>query len=209
MHLPDHITLRWESSDSEQGEAWTALLSDEEQERLETFKSAKRKRAFVLGRTSARRLLAGRLGIAPEAVPLHVAPDGAVEVAGAPYHLSIAHTEEHAVVAAAESDIGVDLERIVPRRPDLYRFLFCPEDYPLFEALDLDRTHAHVLCWTLKEATLKAMRTGFRRSPKDVRLSIDTAAQSAQAQVDSRRWRLRFEEHNGCYLTVAYDETEG
>ena len=209
MHLPDHITLRWESFDSEQAEAWTALLSDEEQERLETFKSPKRKRAFALGRTSARRLLAGRLGIAPRAVALRVAPDGAVEVADAPCQLSIAHTEEHAVVAAAESDIGVDLERIVPRRPDLHRFLFYPEDYPLFEALDLDRTHAQVLCWTLKEATLKAMRTGFRRSPKDVRLSINTAAQSARAQVDGRRWQLRFEERSGCYLTVAYDETEG
>ncbi|MGI9174565.1 MAG: 4'-phosphopantetheinyl transferase family protein [Rhodothermales bacterium] len=209
MHLPDHIDLRWESFDSEQAETWTSLLSDEEQERLETFKSVKRKRAFALGRTSARRLLAGRLGVAPEAVPLHVAPDGAVEVDGSPYHLSIAHTEEYAVVAAAERDIGVDLERIVPRRPDLYRFLFYPEDYPLFEALELDRAHAHVLCWTLKEATLKAMRTGFRRSPKDVRLSINTAAQSARAQVDGRRWQLQFEERSGCYLTVAYDGTEG
>ena len=52
------------------------------------------------------------------------------------------------------------------------------------------------------------MRTGFRRSPKDVRLSIDTAAQSALAEVDGRRWQLQFEERRGCYLTVAYDEAE-
>ena len=209
MNLPDHIDLHWLTFDPDQARAWTALLSEEERQRLDAFKSAKRRRAFLLGRTSARRLLADRMGVEPEAVPLRVAPDGAVEVEGAPYYLSIAHAEEHAVAAVARRGIGIDLERIMPRRPDLHRFLFHREDYGLFDALDLDRTHAQVLCWTLKEATLKAMRTGFRRSPKDVRLEINTAAQAASAQIDERRWGLQFEERDGCYMTVAYDEAEG
>ena len=184
-----------------------ALLPEEERARLEAFKSVKRRRTFVLGRTSARLLLADQMGLPPEAVPLRVAEDGAVEVAGTPYHLSIAHTDTHAVAAVAERAVGVDLERIRPRRPDLPRFLLHPDEHDLLDRLDPDRTSALILCWTLKEATLKAMRTGFRCSPKEVRLDVGADARSIMADVRGCRWRLGFERRGGCFLAVAYAET--
>ena len=208
MNLPPDVRLQEVSFDPARHEQREALLSAEERARLGTFRSIKRQRAFVLGRTSARLLLADQMGLPPEAVPLRVTADGAVEVEGAPYCLSITHTEARAVAAVAERAIGVDLERIRPRRPDLHRFLLHPDEYDLLDVLASDRTSALILCWTLKEATLKAMRTGFRCSPKDVRLDVDLAASSVAAHVQGRRWPLGFEQCDGCYLAVAYAETE-
>lgn len=208
MDLPPDVRLQQVSFDPDRHEQRVALLSVEERARLGTFKSLKRQHAFVLGRTSARLLLADQMGLPPEAVPLRVAADGAVEVEGGPYRLSIAHTGAYAVAAAAGRDVGVDLERIAPRRLDLHRFLFHPGEYDLLDGLASERTSALILCWTLKEATLKAMRMGLRRSPKDVRLDVGPEAGSATAHIDGRHWQLRFERRNGCYLAVAFEDPD-
>ena len=206
--LPSDVRLCYVAFDPDQHERRAALLSEEERARMAAFKSPKRRQDFVLGRTSARVLLADQMGLPPEAVPLRVADSGAVDVEGAPYRLSIAHADAHAVAAVAERPIGVDLERVRPRRPDLHRFLLHPDEGGLLDRLAPDRTSALVLCWTLKEATLKAMRTGLRCSPKDVRLDVRPGGTSIAADVRGCRWRLAFERRGGHYLAVAYAETE-
>ncbi len=192
--------------DPAQAEAMTMSLPPEEQDRLATFTHAGRRQSFVLGRAAARTLLAECLGVAPPQVPLRVADDGGVDVDGAAVKLSIAHSGEHAVAAVAPRLIGIDLERIAPRHEALPRFLLHPDEYAAFEALPLDRTRSVILCWTLKEATLKALRTGFRRSPKKLRLEIDLPAQSARVHLlDRPPMHLRFEERQGYYVAVAFE----
>jgi len=160
---------------------------------------------FTLGRAAARTLLAERLDLAPAEVPLHVADDGGVDVVGAAMKVSISHSGGHAVAAVAERVVGIDLERIAPRHPRLPGFLLHPDEYPVFEALPLDRARALMLYWTLKEATLKALRTGFRRSPKEIRLSVDLAAETGLAHiVEEAPMHLRFTERGSYYLAVAF-----
>ena len=160
----------------------------------------------MLGRAAARTLLAERLGVDPAQVPLHVAEDGGVDVLGAALALSIAHSGAHAVAAVAERPIGIDLERIAPRHERLPRFLLHPDEYAAFDALPLDAERSAILYWTLKEATLKALRTGFRLSPKKLRLEIDLPTQSARAHViDHSPMRLHFEERDAYFLAVAFE----
>ena len=173
---------------------------------MTTFAHDSRRRSFLLGRAAARTLLAERLAMTPPQVPLHVADDGGVDVGDAATRVSIAHSGEHAVAAIAQRAVGIDLERIAPRHDGLLRFLLHPDEYVAFEALPLDHTHALILCWTLKEATLKALRTGFRRSPKKLRLEIDYSAQSARVHLlDRPPMHLRFEKREGYYLAVAFE----
>ena len=205
MNLPPDIAVRWVTYDPAQAAAMKASLPPEEQDRLATFTHAGRRQSFVLGRAAARTLLAERLGMAPTQVPLRVADDGSVDVDGAALNLSITHSGEHAVAAIAPRIIGIDLERIAPRYEGLLRFLLHPDEYAAFDALPLDDTHSLILYWTLKEATLKALRTGFRRSPKKLRLEIDLLARSARAHLlDRPPLHLRFEEREGYYLAVAF-----
>jgi 4'-phosphopantetheinyl transferase len=192
-------------------ETWKAWLSEAERKRRDAFGAASRKREFLAGRAAARSLLARHLGCTPADVPLQVAADGAVDVPGTRWHLSIAHTgpkdAPRAVAVCAPHPIGVDLEQIRLRSPALRRFLFAPEDRALPDALPHDANTALLLCWTLKEAVLKARRSGFRLSPKALRLHVDAAATAATARVDGgATWRLAYTRWMDAWCAVAWGD---
>ena len=160
-------------------DTWRTWLSGEELACLDTFGSEKRRREFIAGRAAARSLLARRLACDPADVPLRIADDGAVDVApspepqSAPVHLSIAHSGPHAVAVISEQPVGVDLEEIVPRDPGLERFLMAPDQRGVISDWPYAWDESLVLAWTLKEAVLKARRSGFRLSPKKLHLTLN------------------------------------
>lgn len=182
------------------------MLSPEEEERVRGFAQDKRRREFILGRAAARLLLSERLGVHPVSVPLHVAESGAVLVTNASINVSIAHSGDHAVAAAASRQVGVDIETITPRHSGLHRYMLHPDEHDLLHSLPLDLDRARILFWTLKEATLKAMGTGLRFSPKKLLLDIELETETAVVHVeDGRYWHARFEEWDGYYVAVAFE----
>lgn len=210
MILPPDIAFRLASRPASEPPR-TEGLPPAERDRAATFGSAKRRREFVLGRVTARTLLAEHLALAEPDVPLRIGEDGAPEIEGVGLHLSITHasTAERSFAAAAVAPhpVGVDLEVIRPRRPDLYRFVLHPDEYGLLDALPHDHDAAQVLLWTLKEAALKAMRTGFRCSPKKLRLSIEPGQRSGSVRVeDGGTWALRYAEGEGTFVAVAFPD---
>jgi 4'-phosphopantetheinyl transferase len=199
---------RWLTEDPDRRGEREALLHDEERTRRDTFGHAGRRRSFTLGRAAARLLAGDVLGEAPANVPLRRRSDGAVVVEGYDGALSIAHTGPHAVAALAPHPLGVDLERIQPRHPDLPGFLLHPDERRLLERLPLDRTRGVILCWTLKESALKARRSGLRTSPKKLRLK-DVQPAAGRALIRDPEgpvalWQARFAERDDCYLTFVY-----
>lgn len=206
MLLPDDVWLRTEAFDAARVDAWLALLSDEERARYAAFRVEKRRREFLLGRVTLRRLLAERLSEAPSAILLHVTEAGAIEVPGAPYHVSLAHADDRAVAVVGRRRVGVDLEPVRPCTPRVIDFVLRPDERDLLDTLPMDREHAFILCWTLKEATLKALGTGFYRAPKKVRLEIDASARRAALRAwDESRWAACFEDVDGAILSVVYE----
>lgn len=204
--LPSAIRSCWLTYAPDRMPAWERLLSEEERERRASFGHPKRRRQFTLGRAAARQLAGEVFDVPPEAVPLVVAEDGAVELKGQDAALSIAHGGPHAMAALAPYPIGVDLERIQPRHPELTRVLLHPQEHDLLERLPLDREHAIILCWTLKEAVLKAQRTGLLCSPSALRLDVNVEAQQATVFEDERTWSARFAAQDGYYFTVTFPE---
>ena len=206
MDLPSDIALCRLRFAADEAARMEALLSPAERMQMLSYKHAGRRQEFVLGRAAARQLLAERLGTDAARVPLRVAGDGAVEVVGAEYYVSIAHSGEDAVAAVGTRRLGVDLERIAPRHPELHRFLLHPDEYGIFEKLPLDRTRACILYWTLKEAALKALRTGFRLSPKKLRLDLDLENRAARTHVEGGPvLHSRFEEDGQFFTAVAFE----
>lgn len=193
--------------EADQKAYWTDLLSREERARLHGFGSEKRRHQFMLGRAAARLLLADMYNTKPEAVALCVADDGAVEVEGRPCTLSITHAGPYAVAAIGPQELGVDLEHIQPRARGISRFLLHPDERGLLDRLPLDREHGVILCWTLKEAALKASRIGLRLFPNKLRVFIDVPGQTARVEGPGTAiWRVPFEERNGFYLAFAYPD---
>lgn len=204
QRLPSGVYLRSETYEEGRAGAWTEWLSEEEQGCLASFGARSRRCEFLAGRAAARSLLSDRLGVAPEEVPLRRADDDAVEVDGRAWHLSIAHSGLRAVAACAGHAVGVDLEQIQERDAAIARFLFAPADRDIVSTLPYGDNSSLILCWALKEAVLKARRSGFRRSPKDLALSVDTERNRAQVDVQgAERWDVVYEELNGYWGTVA------
>lgn len=206
MTLPDDVTFRHLRFDPDHLEAWETLLSIEEADRARTFSRGKRRDEFILGRAAARMLLSERMGVNPRDVSLEVAQGGAIDVVGSDLHVSIAHSGDHAVAAAAPRYVGVDIETIAPRHVDLHRYMLHPEEHELLDSLPLDHERAQILCWALKEAVLKGMRVGLRYSPRKLQLNIDMAREAAVVSTESgKRWTAFFEEWDSYYVAVAVE----
>lgn len=189
--VPGSVALSAVTYDEDDASTWREWLSAEERSCIASFGAETRRREFLAGRAAARQLLAEPLDTTPDRVPLRRAEDDAVDVEAGDWHVSIAHSGPHAIAACARHSIGADLEHVEPRDPAIARFLFAPEDRGLVEALPYDADAALVLCWTLKEATLKARRTGFRTSPKELLLTVEPADQQARVEVEGGgRWTL-------------------
>jgi len=189
------------------------LLSDAERARLATFGHDSRRRQFALGRLVARTLAAEVGGGSPPTVDLGVADDGAPTLPDA--HVSIAHTgrggDVAALAAVAVVPVGVDLERVAPRRPDLWRRILRPEEHGLLDALGGPTDDAQTLLWVLKEAVLKAQRTGFRAGGQSVHIGLkaDGAPPErglATAASGTGDWRLAFGREGDLWLAVAWAE---
>ena len=187
-------------------EGQRALLDPGERARCEAFGSAERRRSFVAGRTALKTLMARCTGQSPGTVRIHVAADGSLDVAG-PRYASLAHSGDWAVAAQASVPVGIDLEQIQPRDAAVARFLFAPTDRDTLHTLPGTESERLVLAWTLKEAVLKARRSGFRCSPKHIQLHVDAAARTACAVVTRTpphdRWHLTFGRRHGCWWAWA------
>ena len=206
MNLPEHITYRYHRINDVDLDQAHAVLSETEQAYLTSVSHEKRITEFTAGRIVARQEAASLLETSPQKINLVVKDDGSLDLADTPYNISLAHTREGVGVAISRNaPVGIDLEHIKPRHKNLYKFILDPSEYHLLESLPLERERIIILCWTLKEATLKGLRTGFRCSPKKIRLDIDANAQTASIQTpDNTVWTAHYEEYDHAYLTVAY-----
>lgn len=190
-------------------EARPEVLSEVERQRLAGFSHPDRRAGFVLGRTAARTLLAERLGVAPEAVPLRVGADGAPVVAGASgVVVSIAHAgrgEAVGAAAVAERPVGLDLERVRERQPGLWRRMLAPEERAVLDALGGPTDDSQTLLWSVKEAVLKGCRTGLRAGMRSVTLSgLDAERQRlGAADAEGRLWRVGYARRGDLWVCLA------
>lgn len=206
MELPGHISYTYRRLEEIAPERGLQVLSDKEQVFLGQISNKKRRLEYIAGRLVARELAGEALRCKPEDVDLRIHEDGALFLHNVSYGISLAHTHNGVCAAIARQDeVGIDIETIQPRDEGLHRFFLHPDEYELLEALPFGRHESLILCWTLKEATLKGMKTGFRCSPKKLRLSIDVDKQTARIDIqDQNPWIAHFEKRDECYLSLAY-----
>lgn len=213
QRVPPDVFVRDMTYHAAEADRWRRWLSQPERRRMDEFGAQSRRREFLTGRAAARKLLSVRLQVSPSEVPLRRASDEAVDVTGEDWHLSIAHSGPHALAACARYPLGIDLEHIEPRDPAIARFLFAPGDRGLIEALPYDVDAALILCWTLKEATLKARRSGFRTSPKDLQLTVEPSQNAARVEVENgarwSAWYARLDEYWSALAVPSSSEETG
>jgi 4'-phosphopantetheinyl transferase len=146
-----------------------SALSRDERERADRFRFSRDRRRYVAARGILREILAMRLGHEPAALQFEYGERGkpALKKAcgGGELFFNIAHSADHGVFAvSAVAELGIDVEvvRPVPDRDAIARRFFTPGESAAIAALPASlRTQAFFLCWTRKEAFIKALGEGL------------------------------------------------
>lgn len=146
-----------------------------------------RYRQWLLGRAAAKVLLdkhsqaAGQAELLPGSIHIQRIDTGwpkprYVDGGDIPVSLSISHTSDKALCALcpkAEGTLGADIEVIAPRSKHLLEDFYTSAEREYLHALEsAEQARAATIIWCIKEAALKARRTGFHESATSVAVGV-------------------------------------
>ncbi|MEG1395926.1 MAG: 4'-phosphopantetheinyl transferase superfamily protein [Oscillospiraceae bacterium] len=75
-------------------------------------------------------------------------------------HFNVSHSGSFALCCVAESPVGADIERIVPRRDTLPQYVFSPQEFAYYQEQGGNWATFYTL-WTLKESGAKQRGGGI------------------------------------------------
>lgn len=180
-------------------------LDQEELDRWHRYRHPRPRRQFALCRSALRRVLCERLGCANQDLRFvaleHGKPGALVGEEPVRASFNVSHGGNHGLVAfAPRGRLGVDVEeRSLRHDPDGHiRKVFAPhEQEALAAARGAHKTRLFFRLWTLKEAVIKALGTGFSLDtstfeipPSMYRDGERRAATFSLPHAPDVRWRL-------------------
>lgn len=165
-----HVDLR---ADRHREERALALLDDEERRRWDRFVVQGARRQFALCRAALRINLCERLGCANDELSFgyleHGKPFARVNGTPSPASFNVSHSGLNGLIGFAEHDgLGVDLEERAPDRnfDGIGSSVYGPgERRALTAAAGPQKADVFYRLWSLKEALIKALGTGFSLNP--------------------------------------------
>ena len=165
-----HVDLTPRGGSADKALSW---LDEDEHERWQRYVFDRSRRQFALCRSSVRSILCRQLDCRNDQLTFGFAEHGKpfALVAGAPVPISfnVSHSGRHGLVGiTSKGRLGVDVEeRIPPNDIDgISEFVFGPyEQSDIARATGNDKSHLFFTIWTLKEALIKALGTGFSLNP--------------------------------------------
>jgi 4'-phosphopantetheinyl transferase len=142
-----------------------SILAADELNRAGRFRFAHLRHSFILARGALRILLGAYLDRPPSAIQFQYGSKVKPSLATAFPRFNASHSGDLAVFAfTANCEIGVDVDQIrpVPDMQDIANRFFCTEEAAELTSLPPDQQEqAFFLCWTRKEAYIKAIGDGL------------------------------------------------
>jgi 4'-phosphopantetheinyl transferase len=117
------------------------------------------------------------------------------------FYWSVSHKRHWAAAVIADRPVGVDIERIEPKRPEMFDELACADEWSLLPArswLDFFRL------WTAKEATLKANGVGIGEF-RQCRVTNVPDDKTMWLEYRARRWKVEHFHHDDHVAAVTVD----
>lgn len=152
-------------------DALRRLLDPVELARADRFLRRKHGRRFVVARSALREVLGRELGVGPQEIAFEYGEHGKPELDPARHRgdlqFNLSHSHELALVAVTRgARIGVDVEhrRRIERAMKIAERFFSEAEKAALGGLPEAAHHeAFLLCWTCKEAYIKAIGEGLSR----------------------------------------------
>ncbi|MBV9268864.1 MAG: 4'-phosphopantetheinyl transferase superfamily protein [Acidobacteriaceae bacterium] len=195
-----------------------SLLADEELDRANRFRFEHLRRSYIISRAALRMLLGCYSRTAPKNIHFDYSPNGKPSSnASADICFNASHSKAFTLLAfTRECNIGVDLEEIRPLSDmtAIARQFFCADEAAELLSLPAaERRHAFFLCWTRKEAYLKATGDGLSIGLDRFRVSLRPSEPArfihfAEEVPSAKRWVLHdLKPVQGYAAAVAYSGT--
>jgi 4'-phosphopantetheinyl transferase len=176
-----------------------ATLAEDELSRASRFVFERDRRHFVAARSILRSILSRYLQRPAASIVFSYTPEGKPrlhpEDADFPIRFNLSHSNGLAVCAVSrDREIGIDVEKIRSGfRGDAIaqRFFSSKEITELRSLPPEQRDEGFFLCWTRKEAYVKAQGAGLSIPLHTFDVSLTPGMPERLASVDSDRWTLR------------------
>ena len=171
-------------------------LSADEKSRADRFVFAGDRDRFVAARGILRELLGSYAGTAPAELKFDYGSQSKPELSPAhpPIRFNLSHSHGLAVYAfARERHLGIDLELIQPEFAGdeiAERYFSAPELAELRALPPETRAEGFFLCWTRKEAYVKARGEGLQISLASFDVSLTPGKEERLRSDDALRWQL-------------------
>ncbi len=170
LEQPAEVVLKLES-----------VLSEEERQRADSFRSKENRQSFIVSRGILRNLLYRYTDIQPDQIQFNYTIHGKPFLAGPESAPDISFNLSHAglLVLYAFSwgrQVGIDVECIHPMEEmdQVAEINFSPREYNKFlRTREKERLTAFYNCWTRKEAFIKAVGSGMSFPLREVEVSFE------------------------------------
>lgn len=193
LELAGHASMQlwWADLDQAHRYASEGCLSREEVQHSDRFRQEVLTLRYRAGRVLLRRLLASKLGCAPDAVRLETGTLGKPHLAGdRSLQFNLSHSAQYALFGLAEgTPLGVDIEVNDRAFDDLDAT--AATCFTSAELLQLrahpasERYAAFLRGWTRKEACLKAIGTGLSVEPCSFEAGLETTPRQVRFELDT------------------------
>ena len=155
-----------------------SLLDERERARAERLRVPAVRRRFIAARAALRTVLGESTGTEPAAIRFAYGERGKPRLAAGGPHFNASDSGDWAVVALADTGLGIDLEvvRNLRNADGLARRICTERELERFERLpEPERDAALLRLWTCKEAGLKALGVGLAGGLRNVEVEMDGA----------------------------------
>lgn len=155
------------------------LLSLFEQQQAKRFYRLQDRQAYTVTHGICRLILSRYLKKPAQRIQIEQAPHGKPLLNSATdLHFNLTHSGSKALVAVGRCPLGIDMEWMKPDLPfdELVPQFMSPQEQECFATLSLEQKRiAFYLCWTRKEAYVKAIGQGLSYPIRQVTFSFDPA----------------------------------
>jgi 4'-phosphopantetheinyl transferase len=174
-------------------------LAEDELSRASRFVFERDRGHFVTARSILRSILSRYLRRPAASIVFSYAPEGKprlhLEDADPPLRFNLSHSNGLAVYAVSRNrEIGIDVERIRSgfNGEAIAQRFFSSKELAELRSLPLEQTdEGFFLCWTRKEAYVKARGSGLGISLNSFDVSLRPGLPERLVSADSNRWMLR------------------
>ena len=169
----EYLTYNIDALTDTEYEKWFSLMTEEKQNKVNSYKSSDRKKASVAGEKRVKEYIGKALNIKPESLVILTHKNGKPYIKDCSVYFNISHCENILLCAFSDEEIGADIEKTKPISLSVLKSFFSEEEqkFVLGKALSDCSSEAYSTpeilerfyrIYTLKEAICKKSGIGIK-----------------------------------------------